>query len=450
MGDRTLFDQVLSLALVLFFVAGFTALLQSPDSSSDTGSFGQGGQRSGGLVAANVDCGRLITPSRVGEAEFVQYNLADKMADDEFVAHEVPGYIVCSHGQPPEEGLYPEFTDIYYIFSKETGELALTYLERKEALAVPTPSSPLPTPSEPSPAVTICLDASTPLVAAGEDSPEQWDIWDIVGGNCSADMSGSRICFDCGDEVPWRVIVPLAADPEGGAEGSEMVCIDVTTAIVLRGDDPGRAAAPLPDPDRCSLTLEGGEICWSCPEEGSEPVPTPMPAGPAAKEPTCEDYLTPDYLDVGEWNKYAIGDKLRDGYFYQFPNSSNRLVCYDERMLGEAWVLGDVLYFSFDFERGQFWKKIHWRQDLPEELPGPLISQWEAEAMVDGEVSDSILAILPVDDARFVGFEGCFHEPCWLVWGQEGESHCSSHGWTAINALTGEIAGQHDTCEQSE
>jgi hypothetical protein len=175
-----------------------------------------------------------------------------------------------------------------------------------------------------------------------------------------------------------------------------------------------------------------------------------MPAGPAAKEPTCEDYLTPDYLDVGEWNKYAIGDKLRDGYFYQFPNSSNRLVCYDERMLGEAWVLGDVLYFSFDFERGQFWKKIHWRQDLPEELPGPLISQWEAEAMVDGEVSDSILAILPVDDARFVGFEGCFHEPCWLVWGQEGESHCSSHGWTAINALTGEIAGQHDTCEQSE
>lgn len=164
MSDRTRFNQVLSLALVLFFIVGSTALLRGPEPLSDAVASGQGEQQSGGLVAANIDCGRLITPGRVGEAEFVQYGLAEKLADGEFVAHEVPGYIVCSHGPPPEEGLYPEFADIYYIFDKETGELALTYLEWKEDLAAPPPTPPPPTPTEPSPAVTICLDAATPLL----------------------------------------------------------------------------------------------------------------------------------------------------------------------------------------------------------------------------------------------------------------------------------------------
>jgi hypothetical protein len=113
MGDRTPFHQVLGLALVLFFVVGTTALLRSPDPLSGAPGLGQDEQRSGGLVAAGIGCSRLMTPSRVGEAEFVQYGLAEKLAAGEFVAHEVPGYIVCSHGPPPEEGLYPEFTDIY-------------------------------------------------------------------------------------------------------------------------------------------------------------------------------------------------------------------------------------------------------------------------------------------------------------------------------------------------
>lgn len=34
-----------------------------------------------------------------------------------------------------------------------------------------------------------------------------------------------------------------------------------------------------------------------------------------------------------------------------------------------------------------------------------LISQQEAEALVDGKVSDSTLGILPLHDARFEGFE---------------------------------------------
>jgi hypothetical protein len=461
MDDRTPFHQILSLALVLFFVVGSAALLRSSTPLSDADAPGQGLQGLGQRVTAKIDCRRLVTPKRVGETEFAQYGLADKLANGEFVAYELPGYIICNHGSLPEEGLYfyLGLSDIYYMFSKETGELAVTHLEWESDLRAATPTPP-PMPTEDPNAVTVCLDAETPLVEIGEDNPGQWTIWDILGGNCAADMSGGRICFDCGDGVPWRVLVPLSADPEGEAEGAdrrEMACIDVTTAIALQGDDPEGDAVPVPAPDQCTLILGSGEICWSCSEVEPEPEHTAVPAEAvsaqapaerATREPVCSDYLTPDSVGSEDWNKYDIGDKLRSGYFQRHLSPSlGSIVCYGDRAVDDVSIGGDELHFAFDINSGQLLRKrIHWRWDLPEQLPTPLISREEAEAMVEGEVNRSWLAILSPDQVLFDPRNIPYQDPCWSVSSRTVAGDLEISNVTVINAMTGEILGHYSPC----
>jgi hypothetical protein len=459
MRDRTTFGQVVGLLLMVLAVSGMAALHGAATPPAGTSMLRPGEPGTAGLSGSDTDCTNLITPDKIGHEEFERYGIAEKLQSNEFVAQESGGYIVCSHGQPRhDEDWFQLFADMYYMFDREDGELVVTSLEWDDALREHE-SSPRPTqqlvealPPDDSDTTTVCIDAKTPIIEIGDENPEQWNIWDILSsGPCAIEISSS-VCWDCGEDLVWRWLIPVptgqdAAAAPSGEPGGEMVCIDAGTAVQISGqqleeDDTSRVAS-----GQCDLQLGGEQVCWHCREERREPTPSPVPTERARKEPLCSDYLTPEVIGHEAWEKYGIADRLRSNEFQRHMcRGSDCIICYGHRMIDEVRVGSDELYYRFDFESGELlMERIHWREDLPEHLPEPLISQQEAEAMVEGEVRGSHLAIHSPDNMLFETDKSSIQDPCWFVSSTE-KGQIDIPRVTVINAMTGEVLARYCPC----
>jgi hypothetical protein len=447
MKERISIGQIVGVVVVLVIVVAVAGVLRGtrlgrrePETAPAAPPAGQGGE-------AGVDCSQLITPARVGPEAFAQYRLGEKLQKGEFVEGEYLGYRYCSHGQPEiEDSYFYADVDILYMFDAETGELALTGLKwgNPSPPAEPT-ATPVVIPTRDPNAVTVCMDDGTPLVEIGGQEPRQLTLWDIVGGNCAAEMA-SHICFACGDDA--RLLVPAAVVPEDempALGAGKTLCIDVTTAIALQVEAGGEGVE-VAAPEDCSLQLGGGEgVCWICGEEEApaDPAPSAVPTEGVARDPKCAEYLTEEKIGAEEWARYGIAEKLAgDGLQRHWKEGSDVVVCYGHQAVDEAGVGGTELYYMFDVESGVLLRKrIKWRHDLPEHLPPLAISREEAEAMVEGEVRGSYLAFLSPGVVEFGITAPTFREPCWFVSAKEDDG--STCPWmTVINAMTGEVIGR--------
>jgi hypothetical protein len=412
-----------------------------------------------GTALSGEACATLITPDRVGRGEFERYGLAEKLQDDGFVAHERFDYIVCVHGQPRfERDSWELYADMYYVFDRWHGKLAVTY-HNWEAAHGEDESSSQPTwqPAkaeavDDSEVIKVCMDAETPIIGVGAGSLREWNIWDILSGSqCAVEMSSS-ICWDCGEELAWRWLIPVPAGQEGeaaprGEAGGGRGCIDARTAAQMSGQELKRRDGSSLAGDECSVQLGGGQVCWLCGEERPEPTPSPVPAKRADGNPQCRDYLTPEVTGHEAWEKYGIADRLRSRRIQRhWEPSLDFLVCYGQRRIGEADVVGDELYYRFDIESGKLlMERIHWREDLPAHLPSLLISRQEAESRVEGKVNFSRLAFLGPDRTPIAGSKPVPHQPCWLV-SSTLSGVLEVPRVTVINAITGELVGHYCPC----
>lgn len=88
------------------------------------------------------------------------------------------------------------------------------------------------------------------------------------------------------------------------------------------------------------------------------------PIEKACTESVCLDDETP-IIEV-EFEQYGIARMLQNGQFRSVPpeRSPGQQICYSDRTIDEAVVLGDELYFRFDVETGGLlMERIH---DFPE------------------------------------------------------------------------------------
>jgi hypothetical protein len=91
------------------------------------------------------------------------------------------------------------------------------------------------------------------------------------------------------------------------------------------------------------------------------------------------------------------------------------LVYYHQRTIGEAVVEKDRIVYQLDPETGELIaRKSHWRDDLPEALPEPLLSREAVEALVPGEVLFSRLYVISPESDVFP-FDPTPTNPCWAV-----------------------------------
>jgi hypothetical protein len=223
------------------------------------------------------------------------------------------------------------------------------------------------------------MDADTPLVEIAGENPEQWTLWDLLSSSqCAVEMTGP-ICWDCGEDVVWRWLVPLpeGREPEassGTESGGSRACLEAEMAAYISGQELDEEGARLLAGDQCELQLGGGQICWFFGEVGSEPSPSPPPAqdeaaatpGETAEtEPQCSDYITAETIGEDEWQKYRIGEALRSGRLQRHLSpSTGHIVCYGDRSVDGILVGGDELYYMFDLESGQLLRKRIQRQDI--------------------------------------------------------------------------------------
>lgn len=469
MSERVTCGQVVGLALVLLIVVGVAALTSAAMPASEKPGSVPNDTGLDSLSGSHQDCPDLITPDTVGPAQFERLHMADRLQSNQVVRTEAHGYIVCSLGDMPpilQElpdltparalGLLLLYADSYFIFDSESGALAITYLTWEAESPEPAPS---PTPRDlgammghGTDTVTICMDLETPIVEVGDANPEQWSILDIVGGRCWASLA-SQVCFDCGADRAWRVLVPIAANREAGSGQAEppmsdAVCIDAGTAIELSDSGSVARSAEGLDTEQCGLSFGHGGLCWYCSPHRDEAAPSPPPLAaeggatptrPEGVELACSDLMTPETIGQEEWERYDVAEKLRSHRFSRsMCSDSECIICSADRMIDEAHVDGDKLYYRFDVGSGELvMKRIHWREDLPEQLPSPLISQQEAEGMVDDVVEHSRLAFLPPDSFSCEPGKLDYQSPNWLVYGTTG-GEISVYMVTVIDAVTGE------------
>jgi len=112
----------------------------------------------------------------------------------------------------------------------------------------------------------------------------------------------------------------------------------------------------------------------------------------------------------GPLSRYETGDRRFKEY-----ESGDLLVYYHLRMLDEAIVEKDFIVYQFDKATEDLMAvKSHWRDDLPEHLPAGLISQEEAQYLVEGEVLRSRLYIISPESDVFP-LDPAPANPCWVV-----------------------------------
>lgn len=449
MKERAPFRQLVSVSLMLLAMAGLASIGSA--ATPATTEFG---------------CTNLVTPERIGQEEFERYGIAERLQSDEFAISESDGYIVCHAGKPRYEGEpYWLNADLVYLFDQWTGELVVTRIHwdgrQRERAHIPV------TLQQTSGVVTaggtdpqrVCMDSDTPIIEIGGEDPQIWTLWDIVGGKCSAEITG-RFCFDCGKEEPWRVLVPAfdyaSAELVHGAPDG-MVCLDVRTALSLSGEGAEAAGAGRQAGEACNFVLGGGEVCWECrqPTEEGESTqqadldePPAESTEPASKVATCRDYLTPETTGHQKWDDYGIAEMLRNGNMQQVMcRGDDCLICYGRRMIDDVWVPGDELYYRFDLTTGELVQvRVHWREDLPEHLPAARLSQQEAEELVAGKVEHAFLGLLSPDLLSFrTKKQVSYENPCWFVSSITG-TKLDIPRVTVIDAVTGEIYGQYCPC----
>lgn len=107
-----------------------------------------------------------------------------------------------------------------------------------------------------------------------------------------------------------------------------------------------------------------------------------------------------------------------------------------ERFIDTAVVLQDEVYYRFDRANGELIEqRFSWWTGLPFHLPG-IITQGQAEAMVDGVIRHTHLYFIPQDSGIFSLDEPTMN-PCWVV--SVGEPVITEV--TVVDAVKGKIIG---------
>jgi len=123
---------------------------------------------------------------------------------------------------------------------------------------------------------------------------------------------------------------------------------------------------------------------------------------------------------------------------FQEMEIGNRIVVYfHPRTIGGARVEKDYILYQFDRQTGELIaRKSHWRDDLPDTMPAPLIGMEEAVSRAEGEVQWAELSIVS-PESDVLRLDPCPENPCWVV---------SSLGdgfvvLTVVDAVDGRVLG---------
>lgn len=184
-------------------------------------------------------------------------------------------------------------------------------------------------------------------------------------------------------------------------------------------------------------------------ESGAKPTEIP------SEGPACGDLVTADRIGQEDFEEFGVAKKLEKDLF-QKEASQDHVACWYQRMIGEAIVEGDHLYYLFDPETGVLLKKqVWWRSDLAEHLPSQLISREEAEATAQGEAQYSLLVLMhpdsdtfrelnksPADSDTIQTTKPTTENPCWVVFSYTGQAdEDTPMRLTVVHAVTGEVLG---------
>ncbi len=259
---------------------------------------------------------------------------------------------------------------------------------------------------------------------------------------------------------------PAPEQPKPGSEDYvDLGCIYVGDMIVLDSEMWGRygIGAKLSS-DQHGAIIADGKICWykgeDLPESLRFPLPIPQEALDTATEtpiegPACTDLVTSDKIGEEDFEQFRITEKLENGEFRR-EVSENHIACWYQRMIDGAIVEGDHLYYLFDLGTNALLKKqVWWRSDLPERLPSALITREQAEGMAEGDVQQSMLAIIHPDTDILRELKSSppgadtIHttkpttdKPCWVVYSHIGGAGEDRVTWlTVVDAITGEMLG---------
>ena len=179
--------------------------------------------------------------------------------------------------------------------------------------------------------------------------------------------------------------------------------------------------------------------------------------GSCMPAPRCSDYVTPETVGLGTFERYGLAAKLENGELVG-QCSRGLFSCLAGRQVGGWDVLDDQLTYEVDMGSGElaFWR-IHWREDLAEPIPAARIGRAEAEALVGGHTLAnarlylispdlSILTDVPPGEGPQPGASqtgrSSYYHPCWFVWSHQGdgpEAVCV----TVVDAVTGALAHRH-------
>ncbi len=169
------------------------------------------------------------------------------------------------------------------------------------------------------------------------------------------------------------------------------------------------------------------------------------PADRILSDEEINDLMTPEKIGYEDFEKYGIGDKVRNGEISCIYGLENDITCSHTRMIGEATVIEDSLYYLFDRETGELTDRgVSWRDDLPGELPGNLITAGDAEASdavtsVRGEVKYSRLYYISPESNIFP-VDTTAENPCWITYIRE-HGLCGGTATVITDAVTGEFLG---------
>jgi len=172
--------------------------------------------------------------------------------------------------------------------------------------------------------------------------------------------------------------------------------------------------------------------------------------GSCSPIPRCSDYVTPEAVGLGTFERYGLADKLENGEVVA-QCSRGLFHCVAGRTVGGLDVLDDQLIYEVDMgSRELAWWRIHWREDLTEPLPAARIGRAVAEALAGGGPNTARLYLISPDLSILTDVppgtsqirRPSYYHPCWVVWGYEGEGSqaaCVS----IVDAVTGALVHHH-------
>ena len=129
--------------------------------------------------------------------------------------------------------------------------------------------------------------------------------------------------------------------------------------------------------------------------------------------------------------KYEKSDKK-----FKRCEIGDMIVYWHQRMIDDAIVEFDYIRYEFDKNTEELIEKdVHWRDDLPEQLP-PIISSEQAESMIRGQVLSTKLYYISPESNVFP-IKPTPKNPCWVV----RSSDDTIMTITIIDATEGKILG---------